>query len=118
MILSASVSSSVLEWCKGEGERAALDLKIEPPPVLVVLAAASIEGHWSDCTCASSVRYGLEGVVRFKGKKEPRLSLLRAVRVNDRRLAAWSSNFSVFSAGEGSVRRDPGEFLGDSEPDL
>lgn len=50
MLMSVSISSSALERCKGEGERAALDLKTEPPPVLLVLAAASIEGHCSDCT--------------------------------------------------------------------
>lgn len=118
IFLSASISSSALERCRGEGEWAALDLKMEAPPVLLVLAAESIEGHWSDCTCASSVRYGLGRGVRFTGKKEPALSLLLAGRVNERRLAGRSSNLSVFSAGEVSVTRVPGESLGDSEPDL
>ena len=57
--LSDSISLSACEKCKGDGERAAPDLSTELSLVLLLLTAASIDGHWSDCTCASSVKYGL-----------------------------------------------------------
>ncbi len=100
-ILSSSGSSPARERCKGEGERATRDLNIELSLVLLLLAAASIDGHWSDCTCASSVKYGLgrgASGARFKGKANPPLSLLAAVRVGGRPPVELSSDTSVLLA--------------------
>jgi hypothetical protein len=85
--LSVSAPSSAFENWRGEGEIVVRILYKELPLMLLFLAVASMDGHWSDCTCASSLRYGLgSGTfgMRFDGKNDP-LSLLVVVRSIERR---------------------------------